>query len=128
MSRSNLSDQLPPNVWLFPDAVDDLEALDKGRRIVVIKALAKIAQNPSAFGKELGNQQERPLAGFRSAYVDNRSIRIVWKVALDGRIEVAVVAVVQQREGMLVYQTAAKRRENVETWIAKVLDASRRGP
>jgi mRNA interferase RelE/StbE len=128
MSKSSLSDLLPPNVWLFPDAVDDLAALDKGRRIVVIKALAKIAQNPSAFGKELGNQQERLLAGFRSAYVDGKSIRIVWKVARDGTVEVAVVAVVQQREGMLAYETAAKRREDVEAWVAKVLDASRRKP
>jgi len=69
MSKSSLSDLLPSGVWLFPDAADDLEALDKERRILVIKALKKIAQNPSAFGKELGNQQERPLAGFRSEKV-----------------------------------------------------------
>jgi len=127
MSKSSLSDPLPSNVWLFPDALDDLGALDKGRRIVVIKALKKIAQSPSAFGKELGNQQERPLAGFRSAYVDNKSIRIVWKVAHDGRVEVAVVAVVQEREGMLVFQTAAKRRALVDTWIERVLEASKGG-
>lgn len=125
MSKSRLSDLLSSNVWLFPDAADDLAALDKGRRILVIKALNKIAQTPSAFGKELGNQQERPLVGFRSAYVDNKSVRIVWKVAHDGRVEVAVVAVVQEREGMLVYQTAARRRVDVDTWIAKVLEASK---
>jgi len=117
MSKSSLTDLLPANVWFFPDALEDFLALDRSRQIMVLKALHKIASGPSQFGKPLGNQQDRHLAGFRSAYVDRKSIRIVWRVADDGRVEVAVIAAILEREGMEVYETAAKRREVLDRWL-----------
>ena len=77
MSTSKMIDLVPANVKFFPAAEADFLGLDKSRQIKVIKALQKISRAPSAFGKELENQSGRPLAGYRSVYVDNRSLRII---------------------------------------------------
>lgn len=128
MSKSRLTDLLPSNVWFFHDAEADFLALDRGRQKIVIKALQKIARSPTELGKPLGNQQERHLAGFRSAYVDRKSIRIVWTVTEDGRVQVAVVAAVLEREGMLAYEVASRRRADLEAWIRQKVNEKGRKP
>lgn len=125
MSKSRLSDLLPTNVWFFPDAEADFLALDRARQIMVLRALYKIARAPSELGKPLGNQHDRHLTGFRSAYVDRKSIRIVWRVTDGDRVEVAVVAAVLEREGMHAYEVAAKRRQALDAWLKEKIAASR---
>ncbi|WP_152945814.1 hypothetical protein [Desulfofundulus thermobenzoicus] len=41
------------------------------------------------------------MAGFRSVYVDRKSIRIIRRVVGAGEIDVAVIAGIAEREGML---------------------------
>lgn len=120
MSNLKLTDILPGNIKFFPDAVNDFLSLDKGRQIKVIKALQKISTAPNQFGKPLENQIGRPLSGFRSIYVDKKAIRIIWKVAVSGEIEVAIVAGIAERQGLLAYELAAKRSQDIESFISRI--------
>ncbi|GAW93527.1 hypothetical protein Moth_0655 [Calderihabitans maritimus] len=121
-----MSNILPDNVKLYPEAVEDFLSLDKGRQIKVIKALQKIARAPSQYGKPLENQDGRPLAGFRSIYVDRKSLRIIWTVAESGTIEVAVVAGIAERDGLLAYRLVASRRQKFDEFLQKLLIESLR--
>jgi hypothetical protein len=113
-------DLVPANIKFFPAAEADFLGLDKSRQIKVIKALQKISRAPSAFGKELENQAGRLLAGYRSVYVDNRSLRIIWKVTELQVIEVAIIAGIAEREGMLAYKLVSRRREELEKFIEEL--------
>ena len=73
---------------------------------LVLKKLTKIAKNP-LIGAELGNKANNNLAGLRKTYVDNKRIRIVYKI-IDDKIELLVVAV-GKRDNMEVYKVASKR-------------------
>ncbi|OIQ61614.1 hypothetical protein MOTE_01860 [Moorella thermoacetica] len=117
MSTSKMIDLVPANVKFFPAAEADFLGLDKSRQIKVIKALQKISRAPSAFGKELENQAGRPLAGYRSVYVDNRSLRIIWKVTELQVIEVGIA----EREGMLAYKLVSRRRGELEKFIKELV-------
>ncbi len=121
MSTSKMSDLLPANVKFFPAAEADFLVLDKSRQIKVIKALQKIFRAPSAFGKELENQAGRPLAGYRSVYVDNRALRIIWRVSELQAIEIAITAGIAEREGMLVYKLVSRRRGELERFIEELI-------
>jgi hypothetical protein len=116
-----MSDLLPANVKFFPAAEADFLVLDKSRQIKVIKALQKIFRAPSAFGKELENQAGRPLAGYRSVYVDNRALRIIWRVSELQAIEIAIIAGIAEREGMLVYKLVSRRRGELERFIEELI-------
>jgi len=115
---------LPPNVWLFPEAKADLARLDRSRRVLVLRTIWKIAQAPDQVGKPLGHLAGLNLTGFRSVYVDRKSIRIVWKVAESGIVQVAVIAAVAEHEGLLAYRMAAQRREAIDAWIRKQVQGS----
>ncbi|GEA16552.1 hypothetical protein E308F_27980 [Moorella sp. E308F] len=67
------------------------------------------------------NQAGRPLAGYRSVYVDNRSLRIIWKVTELQVIEVAIIAGIAEREGMLAYKLVSRRREELERFIKELV-------
>jgi len=121
MSTSKMIDLVPANVKFFPAAEADFLGLDKSRQIKVIKALQKISRAPSAFGKELENQAGRPLAGYRSVYVNNRSLRIIWKVTELQVIEVVIIASIAEREGMLAYKLVSRRREELEKFIKELV-------
>ncbi|MCL4516726.1 MAG: hypothetical protein M1379_14235 [Firmicutes bacterium] len=122
MSISKLTELLPENVKFFPDAEADFLSLDKSRQIKVVKALQKIAAAPDQFGKPLENQKGRPLAGLRSIYVDKKSLRIIWQVAESGKIEIAVVAGIAERNGLFAYELAARRRLDVNEFVKRLLD------
>ncbi len=122
MSRLKLNDLIPDNVGFYPEAAEDFLSLDKGRQIKVIKALQKISRAPSRHGKLLENQDNRPLAGFRSIYVDKKSIRIIWKVTETGFIQIAVVAGIAERDGMLVYKLVSERKESFDMFLKKIID------
>ncbi|NSW92401.1 MAG: hypothetical protein HPY74_17340 [Firmicutes bacterium] len=122
MSRLKLNDLIPDNVEFYPEAAEDFLSLDKGRQIKVIKALQKISRAPSQYGKLLENQGNRPLAGFRSIYVDKKSIRIIWKVTETGFIQIAVVAGIAERDGMLAYKLVSERKESFDMFLKKIID------
>lgn len=122
MSKSMLTNLLPDNVKLFPAAADDFLKLDKGRQIKVIKALQKMSKNPTKFGKVLENRPNRPLSGFRSIYVDKKSLRIIWKVTDSNIVEVAVVAGIAARDGLVAYKLVSSRKEAVEAYMLSLGD------
>jgi hypothetical protein len=113
-----LTDLLPDNVKLFPAAANDFLGLDKGKQIKVIKALQKISKSPTKFGKALENQPNRPLSGFRSIYVDKKSLRIIWKVTDSNLAEVIIVAAIAERDGLLAYKLVSSRKEAVEAFMS----------
>lgn len=53
----------------LPEAEKDLKALDGSQRLLVLKAIKKVQQNPlpaeeNGYGKALGNHRSTNLAGF----------------------------------------------------------------
>ncbi|MBE3588539.1 MAG: hypothetical protein IMW93_08300 [Thermoanaerobacteraceae bacterium] len=61
------------------------------------------------------------MAGFRSVYVDRKSIRIIRRVVGAGEIDVAVIVGITEREGLPTYRLAARRRADVEQFIDDLL-------
>lgn len=122
MSNSKLINLLPDNIKFYPAAVKDFLSLDKSRQVKVVKALQKIAKAPSEFGKELENQASRLLAGYRSIYVDKRSIRIIWKITELNVVEVAIIAGIAERDGMFAYKLVSRRKDNFEKFIEKLIE------
>lgn len=88
------------------DVKKDLKILGHSVCIQVLKKIEKIAQNPLV-GDELGNKANLNLSGFRKVYVDNKKVRIVYKI-IDDKIEIFIVAV-GKRDDMQVYKKALKR-------------------
>lgn len=111
---------IPGSVLFLPAAEEDLFELDRSRQIKVFKALWKIAAHPVHIGKPLENQAGRPLSGFRSVYVDKKSVRIVWKAASHGRVEIVLVAGIATRDRMYVYELVSRRRGEVERLIRQL--------
>ena len=88
------------------DVQKDLKELGHSTAALVLKKLQKISQNP-LIGKELGNKVNNNLVGFKKVYVENKRVRIVYKI-IDEKIEVFVVAV-GKRDDMEVYKKAQDR-------------------
>lgn len=91
----------------FHDEVEkDLKLLGHSVKILVLKKLKKIIENPLA-GQELGNKANLNLSGYKKAYVNNKKVRIVYKV-IEFKLLVYVVAV-GKRDDMDVYKKANDR-------------------
>lgn len=88
------------------DVRKDLKELGNSTAVLVFNKLLKIAQNPLV-GDDLGNKANNNLAGFKKVYVDNKRVRIVYKI-IEDKIEVFVIAV-GKRDSMEVYKKAANR-------------------
>lgn len=76
---------------------------------------------PSSFGKELENHADRPLLGYRSIYPDNKSIRIISKVAQKNIVEVAIIAGIAERDGMIAYKPASIQKGEFEKYVNRLL-------
>ena len=88
------------------DVKKDLKALGHSTTTLVLKKLQKISQDP-LIGTELGNKANNNLTGFRKVYVENKRVRIVYKI-IDEKIEIFVVTV-GKRDDMEVYKKAQER-------------------
>jgi len=73
---------------------------------LALKKIQKIVQNP-ILGKELGNKANLNLVGLRKVYINNKKVRIVYKI-IEDKITIFVVTV-GKREDMEVYKKAATR-------------------
>ena len=99
-------------VKYLPEAVDDLRELDGSQRILVRKAIGKLAQNPlpeteGGYGKWLGNQNRTKLAGFLKVKLRGAGLRIVYQlIRQKGQVLLVVIGV---REDSEVYEEAQKR-------------------
>lgn len=100
------------NLAYLPEAEKDLKALDGSQRILVLKAIKKVQQNPlpadeNGYGKPLGNQNGTSLAGFLKIKLKSAGLRVVYKLQ---RTENAMlVIVIGVRADEEVYEIAQKR-------------------
>ena len=96
----------------LPEAAKDLKSLAGNQRLLVVKAIDKVLQNPlpvseGGYGKPLGNKQGNDLSGFLKIKLKNAGIRIVYKL-IRTETEMLVV-VIGAREDEEVYDTAYHR-------------------
>jgi len=90
--------------WL-PEAVDDLENMDKSVRKKVLKAALKLEIDPLRYGKPLGEKLALDLVGLRKINIEG--YRLVYLP--EKEVVFVTVVAVGKREGLGVYKTAAKR-------------------
>ena len=91
----------------FKDGVEaDLRGFDNRVKKLIAKQLQKIAISPE-LGELLGDKAGFDLTGCRKMYVDNKRVRIVYRI-FENKIIVEVVAI-GERDGMDVYENAAER-------------------
>lgn len=98
----------------LPEAVKDLKGLSGNQRIMVVKAIEKVLENPlpaqeGGYGKPLGNKNGNDLSGFLKIKLKSAGIRIVYKV-IKTETEMLVV-VIGARADDEVYQMAGHRVE-----------------
>lgn len=99
-------------VKYLPEAVKDLKNLSGNQRIMVIKAIDKVLENPlpmqeGGYGKPLGNKNGNDLSGFLKIKLKNAGIRVVYKV-YKTETEMLVV-VIGARADDEVYDAASHR-------------------
>ena len=91
----------------FKDGIEsDLREFDNRVRKLIAKQLQKIAVSPE-LGELLGNKVGFDLSGCRKMYVDNKRVRIVYRI-IEDKIIVEVIAIGDKDE-MSVYEDAAQR-------------------
>ena len=94
------------------EARADLRDLDGSQRKTVIKAIAKVSQNPlpaseGGYGKPLGNKHGNDLTGLCKIKLLKEGIRVVYALV---RTETAMkVIVIAARSDDEVYEIAAQR-------------------
>ena len=105
------------NNWIveyLPEAEKDLKNLDGSQRVLALKAIKKVKQNPlpveeHGYGKPLGNCNGSKLAGLMKIKLRSAGIRIVYKLQ---RTESSmIIIVVGARADEEVYDIAQKRAD-----------------
>lgn len=96
----------------LPEAAKDLKKLAGSQRLIVVKAIDKVLQNPlpateGGYGKPLGNKRNNDLAGFLKIKLRDAGIRVVYKL-IRTETEMLVV-VIGARADDEVYETAQQR-------------------
>lgn len=94
----------------LPEAEKDLKALDGSQRLLVLKAIKKVQQNPlpaeeNGYGKTLGNHSRTNLAGFLKIKLRASGLRVVYQLRRT-ETEMLVIGVRADEE---VYEIAQKR-------------------
>ena len=94
----------------LPEAEKDLKALGGSQRILVLKAIKKVQQNPlpaeeNGYGKSPGNYGSTGLAGLLKIKLRATGLRVVYKLQRT-ESEMLVIGVRADEE---VYDIAAKR-------------------
>ena len=90
------------NILYDPKVENDLKKIDQSLRVQVFKKIEKISINPKIWDNLTWN-----LAWLKKIYVNNKKIRIVYKI-IDDKIEILVIAI-WKRENSKVYKNAFKR-------------------
>lgn len=93
----------------LPEAAKDLKNLAGNQRLLVVKAIDKVLQNPlpmseGGYGKPLGNKQGNDLSVFLKIKLRNAGIRVVYKL-IRTETEMLVV-VIGARADDEVYEAA----------------------
>lgn len=99
-------------VKYLPEAKKDLQDLDGSQRVLILKAIKKVQQNPlsqieGGYGKPLGNKSGNNLSGFLKVKLKAAGLRIVYKTV---RInDTMLIIVIGARADEEVYDIAKKR-------------------
>ena len=89
----------------FHKEVDkDFKELGNSITLLVFKKLSQLAKNP-IIGEDLSNKANINLSGYKKVYVNNKRVRIVYKI-IEDKIEVFVIAV-GKRDDMEVYKKSS---------------------
>lgn len=99
-------------VEYLPEANQDLKNLDGSQRLLVLKAIKKVQQNPisiyeGGYGKPLGNKNGSDLSGFLKVKLKSASLRVVYKVVRQD--DKMLIIVIGARADEEVYGIAQKR-------------------
>ncbi len=100
------------NLEYLPEAEKDLRELDGSQRILVLKAIKKVLQNPlplneHGYGKPLGSRSETQLAGLLKIKLRACGLRVVYQLRrTESSMLVIVIGVRADEE---VYEIAQKR-------------------
>lgn len=98
----------------LPEAAKDLKNLAGNQRIMVVKAIDKVLENPlpeneGGYGKPLGNKNGNNLTNFLKIKLKSAGIRVVYKII---KIETEmIVVVIGARADDEVYDIAQTRAE-----------------
>ncbi len=112
MPKLRIKEFLRHTLSYLPEAEKDLKALDGSQRILVLKAIKKVQQNPlpaeeNGYGKSLGNYGSTVLAGLLKIKLRAVGLRVVYKLQrTESEMLVIVIGVRADEE---VYDIAAKR-------------------
>lgn len=96
----------------LPEAEKDLKALDGSQRILVLKVIKTVQQNPlpaeeNSYGKSLGNYGSTGLAGLLKIKLRAAGLRVVYKLQrTESEMLVIVIGVRADEE---VYDITSKR-------------------
>ncbi len=99
-------------VKYLPEAKKDLQDLDGSRRVLVLKAIKKVQQNPmpqveGGYGKPLGNKSGNDLSGFLKVKLKAAGLRVVYKTVKVN--DTMLIIVIGARADEEVYDIAKKR-------------------
>ncbi len=102
-------------VLYLPEAENDLKKLDGSQRILVLKAIKKVRNNPlpqseGGYGKPLGNKGGRNLTNLLKIKLKASGIRIVYSIVRQA--EQMFIIVIGIREDEEVYNIAESRNNN----------------
>lgn len=98
----------------LPEAAKDLKNLAGNQRLLVVKAINKVLQNPlpvseGGYGKPLGNKQGNDLSGFLKIKLKSAGIRVIYKL-IRTETEMLIV-VIGARADDEVYEAAHYRAQ-----------------
>ena len=99
-------------VEYLPEANQDLKNLDGSQRLLVLKAIKKVQQNPisiyeGGYGKPRGNKNGSDLSGFLKVKLKSAGLRVVYKVVRQD--DKMLIIVIGARADEEVYGIAQKR-------------------
>ncbi|MDK2799714.1 MAG: mRNA interferase RelE/StbE [Clostridiales bacterium] len=102
------------------EALDDLDKLDSGLRLMVLAGIKKVRQNPlpqseGGYGKPLGNKNGNNLTGFFKIKYRGIGIRVVYTLIREK--EIMNIVVISKRDENYCYEVTAKRKKKYEKKI-----------
>ncbi len=95
-------------IQLLPEAAEEYNNLDGSIRAEVDKKFSKLDKNPF-LGYPLGNKTNMDLTGFYKLYACGKSVRIVYRLLTQEKIEIIEVWGIGKRENMEVYKDVDDR-------------------
>ena len=103
------------NLEYLPEAVEDMERLDKSQRVLVQKMMGKTRTNPlpqmeGGYGKPLGNQGGYDLTGLSKIKLKRAGIRVIYRlIRTETEMQILVVGARADKEACHTAWTRRKK-------------------